>query len=257
MIMQNIQTILAQVIQKVFNQDITPELTRPDEQFGDYATNIALQLAGRLGKKPRDIAEELVTAATPELHDYVQDMTIAGPGFINLTLRDHVLMGMAATAPQTKPQTYKGKVVVTEYSDPNPFKVLHAGHLYTTIVGDVISKLIQTAGGQVHRVNFGGDVGLHVGRTMWAMIDGNEEKAWADVQALAGKSLHDRATWMAQRYVVGNNAYEDDETAKAEIIALNKKVYEVHAKDDHDSTFAKIYWQCRDWSYEYFDAFYK
>jgi arginyl-tRNA synthetase len=129
--------------------------------------------------------------------------------------------------------------------------------LYTTIVGDVISKLIQTAGGQVHRVNFGGDVGLHVGRTMWAMIDGNEEKAWADVQALAGKSLHDRATWMAQRYVVGNNAYEDDETAKAEIIALNKKVYEVHAKDDHDSTFAKIYWQCRDWSYEYFDAFYK
>lgn len=255
--MEKIQTILAQVIQKVFNQDITPELTRPDEQFGDYATNIALQLAGRLGKKPRDVAEELVAAATPELHDYVQDTSIAGPGFINLTLRNHVLMGMAATAPQTKPQTYKGKVVVAEYSDPNPFKVLHAGHLYTTIVGDVISKLIQTAGGSVHRVNFGGDVGLHVGRTMWAMIDGNEEKAWADVQALAGKSLHDRAAWMAQRYVVGNNAYEDDEKAKAEIIALNKKVYAVHEQDDHESTFAKIYWQCRDWSYEYFDAFYK
>lgn len=258
--MEKIQTVLAQVIQKVFNQDITPELTRPDEQFGDYATNVALQLAGRVGKKPRDIAEELVAAATPELHDYVQDVAIAGPGFINLTLRDHVLMGMAATAPQTKPQTYKGKVVVAEYSDPNPFKALHAGHLYTTIVGDVLSKLIQAAGGQVHRVNFGGDVGLHVGKAMWAILGGtqpDEQKAWEEVQALADKPLHDRATYMADKYVTGNNAYEDDEAAKAAIIEVNKKVYQVHDQDDHDSLFAKIYRTCRKWSYDYFDSFYK
>lgn len=251
------QATFTEVIKKVFGQDIIPELTRPDEQFGDYATNVALQLAGRLGKKPRDVAETLVQAVRPQLHDYVSEMTIAGPGFINVTLHDHVLMGMAATAPQTKPQTYKGKVVVAEYSDPNPFKALHAGHLYTTIVGDVISKLIQTAGGEVHRVNFGGDVGLHVGRAMWAIIGGDEDKAWQTVQSMATKSLHERATWMADNYVKGNTAYEDDLAAKEQIIACNKKVYELHAQNDHQSTFAKIYWQCRAWSYDYYDEFYK
>ena len=255
--MEHIKATLATVIKNVFNQELIPELTRPDEQFGDYATNIALQLAGKLGKKPRDVAEELVHAAQPELQDYVQEMTIAGPGFINLTLHDHVLMGMAATAPQTKPQTYKGKVVVAEYSDPNPFKALHAGHLYTTIIGDVISKLIQMSGGEVHRVNFGGDVGLHVGKAMWAIIGDDEEKAWQTVQAMGAKTLHERATWMAQEYAKGHAAYESSESAKAAIIEVNKKVYQVHEQDDHDSLFAKIYRTCRQWSYDYFDSFYQ
>jgi arginyl-tRNA synthetase len=253
--METIQNTLRRVIQKVFSQDITPELTRPDEQFGDYSTNVAMQLAGVLNRPPRQIAEELVAALETELKDYADSLTIAGPGFINVTLHDHVIMAAAAHAPEVKPQTYKGKVVVAEYSDPNPFKALHAGHLYTTIIGDAISKLIQTAGGEVHRVNFGGDVGLHVGKAMWAIIGDDEEKAWQTVQSKKDASLHERATWMADQYVKGNAAYED-EVAKAQIVAVNKKVYDVHSHDDRDSTFAKIYWECRQWSYDYFNWFY-
>lgn len=255
--MEAIRSALTRVIKKVFDQDLVPELTRPDEQFGDYSTNVAMQLAKKVGKAPRHIAEELVAALEPELKDYANAITIAGPGFINITLHDHVLMAAAAHAPETKPQTYKDKVVVAEYSDPNPFKALHAGHLYTTIVGDVMSKLIQTAGGQVHRVNFGGDVGLHVGKAMWAIVGSNEAEAWESVQAMAGSTLHERATWMAEQYAKGHTAYEDDEQAKSQIVEANKRVYEVHTQDDHDSTFAKIYWLCREWSYDYFDEFYK
>lgn len=254
--MQSVSTSIQNVIRELFGQEAKVVLTRPDEQFGDYSTNIALQLAGKVKLPPRDVAEQIVDALKSALGDGISDITVAGPGFINITLSDNELLGQAAAALHDKPTSYQGKVVVTEYSDPNPFKALHAGHLYTTIVGDVISKLIETAGGQVHRVNFGGDVGLHVGKALWAIIGGDEEAAWASVQAMTGKSLHERAAWMADNYVKGNAAY-DDETSKQQIIEVNKKVYQVHEQNDTTSTFAKIYRLCRDWSYAYFDEFYK
>lgn len=57
--------------------------------------------------------------------------------------------------------------------------------------------------------------------------------------------------------MAGTNAYEDDESARGEIIALNKRVYQLHSDSDHDSPFAQVYWTCRQWSYDYFDAFYQ
>ena len=62
------------------------------------------------------------------------------------------------------------QTVILEYSDPNPFKPLHAGHLYTTLVGDTIARLVEHAGAKTVRINYGGDVGLHVGKSLWAII---------------------------------------------------------------------------------------
>lgn len=252
--MQRIHDALQKVIKKVFGQEVEVELTRPDEQFGDYATNVALQLAGKAGAPPRKIAEQLAEAVRPEITDIVSDITIAGPGFINFTLHDPVLLALAATAPEIKPKTYQDKVVVAEYSDPNPFKVLHAGHLYTTVVGDAIANLLQAAGGTVHRVNFGGDVGLHVGKTMWAIL---QELGGELPQKLADIPAGERAAWLSKLYVKGNNAYDDDAAAKDQIVILNKKVYALHETGDHESPFAQIYWTTRQWSYDAFDEFYK
>jgi arginyl-tRNA synthetase len=109
------------------------------------------------------------------------------------------------------------------------------------------------AGGTVHRVNFGGDVGLHVGKTMWAILTrlGGEYPEKLDDIAEA-----ERSEWMAAAYVEGTNIYEENEHAKSEIIALNKKIYHIVNENDHDSAFAHIYWTCRQWSYDYFNAFY-
>jgi arginyl-tRNA synthetase len=252
--MQKIQTVLKRVIKNVFDQEFSSELTRPDEQFGDYATNVALQLAGKLGRPPREVAEELAQALRHELTELVAEISVAGPGFINFTLRDHVLLASAATATENKPAMYKEKVVVAEYSDPNPFKVLHAGHLYTTVVGDAIANLLQVAGGKVHRVNFGGDVGLHVGKTMWAML---QELGGEHPEKLQDIALEDRAAWLSKLYIAGNNRYDDDAEAKVQITALNKRVYDLHAQNDHESLFAQLYWTTRRWSYDAFDAFYK
>lgn len=252
--MQEMQTALAGAIQELFGIEMIAELTRPEPQFGDYATNVALQLAGKLGKPPREIAEQLATRLREVCGDKVREVTIAGPGFINLALSDAALAAQAEAAPTTKPQTFKDQVVVAEYSDPSAFKVLHAGHLYTSVVGDAIANLVEASGAaKVHRVNFGGDVGLHVGKTIWAIL---QELGGEQPDKLTEIPAEQHADWMAQCYVSGEQAYNDDEVAKAAIIEANKRVYQLHAENDHDSPFAQIYWTCRQWSYDYFDAFY-
>jgi arginyl-tRNA synthetase len=242
-----LEQLIADVCKDLFNAGVSVELTRPDEQFGDYATNVALQLAKQLGKKPREVAE---TIQSQLKHQDISSVDIAGPGFLNLRLSDGALLKLSQQSPA---QTLAGKQVVAEYSDPNPFKVLHAGHLYTSVVGDAIASLLQKAGAKVHRVNFGGDVGLHVGKTMYVIL----QRLGGEIpDKLAEISTEKQSEWLAECYIEGNNAYDDNEQAKAEIIALNKRVYKLHTEQDHDSPFAKIYWTTRQWSYDYFDSFY-
>ncbi len=223
-------------------------LTRPDPQFGDFATNVAMQLAKQAGKNPREIAEEICT----RLAQKGFEASVAGPGFINIRISDAALSALVARASQL-PQPMAGKVVVAEYSDPNPFKVLHAGHLYTSVVGDAVANVIEASGGEVHRVNFGGDVGLHVGKTMWAILG---ELGGEHPEKLAAIDEAQRSEWMAAAYVKGTLAYEDDEAAKPVIVELNKRIYAISNTADHESPLAQIYWTCREWSYDYFNAFY-
>jgi arginyl-tRNA synthetase len=246
--MEEIAEVIKRAVKELFDADVEPELSRPEEQFGDYTTNVALQLAGKLCRNPREVA----IAIASKLHGQPQlaEVNVAGPGFINLKLTYEVLLNSFGKEP---PKIYEGKTVVAEYSDPNPFKVLHAGHLYTSVVGDAIANLLEAAGANVHRVNFGGDVGLHVGKTMWAILnklDGENPEKLKEVPE------DQRAEWMAEAYVEGTNAYEDNEDAKNKIIELNKRVYQLHADNDHDSPFAQIYWTTRQWSYDYFNEFY-
>jgi arginyl-tRNA synthetase len=247
---------VSNAVKELFDIDEQVQLTRPDPQFGDYSTNVAMQLAKRLSRDPHQIAERL--AIKLREHGDFSEVTVAGPGFINMRVADTALSSQlddiqASGINYGRPTSYIDKVVVTEYSDPNPFKVLHAGHLYTSIIGDAISNLVELAGGTVHRVNFGGDVGLHVGKTMWAILTrlGGEYPEKLDDIAEA-----ERSEWMAAAYVEGTNIYEENEHAKSEIIALNKKIYHIVNENDHDSAFAHIYWTCRQWSYDYFNAFY-
>ncbi len=249
--MEKVKEELRKLSKELFNVDIEPNLTRPDEQFGDYATNVALQLAGKLNKNPRDIAEQLSNALKGKLSDQISEVSVAGPGFINLKLHDQALWELAQTEPA---KSLAGKTIVAEYSDPNPFKVLHAGHLYTTVTGDAIAKLLENAGASVHRLNYGGDVGRHVGMSMWAIVKylgGEHPDKLEEVRS------DERLEWLSSRYVEGNEAYETDEAAKASIIEANKRVYQLHTDNDHDSPFAQIYWACRQWSYEGFDKLYE
>lgn len=245
--MEEIKRLLTDICKQLFDLDIDPELTRPDVKFGDYTTNIALVLSAKLNKTPRDVAVMISDKIDSTL---ISKIDIAGPGFLNISLTDEALVKTMIAA-ATKPLS--GQVAVVEYSDPNPFKVLHAGHLYTSVVGDAIANLLETAGATVHRVNFGGDVGRHVAQTMWAIID---KLGGENPEKLSAIAENERAPWMAECYISGTAAFETNEDAKQLILELNKKIYAIHANKDHDSALSQIYWTCRTWSYDYFDAFY-
>jgi arginyl-tRNA synthetase len=224
----------------------------PESMAGDFATNAAMVYSKDLHRPAAELAKELAAAIEKGVEG-VAHAEVAGPGFVNLTLRNELVAEMAMSAPHTKPTSLANKDIVAEYSDPNPFKVLHVGHLYTSVVGDAIGNLMSLAGGNVHRVNFGGDVGRHVAITMWAII---RELGGQHPEKLSEIPESARSKWMAARYVSGTKAFEEDDAAKAQIIELNKMIYDIHSKNDHESSLAQIYWTCRTWSYEYFEQFY-
>ena len=243
--------IIAGIIKERYGQTIKVEVTRPEPQFGDFATNVALQLAKPLGRNPREIAEE-IAASLRDTGNY-EKVEVAGPGFINITLSGSVLLALIREEPRA---INMGQDVVLEYSCPNAFKELHTGHLYQTIFGDILARLLLVSGATVHRTSFGGDVGLHVAKCLWGMrqeLGGEKPEKLADIP----DDAFERSRWISRCYVIGATAYEGDEATKNDIDELNKTIYGFHDTNDHDSPLAKIYWQTRQWSFDYFDAFYQ
>ena len=244
--MEKIRTELKKVILDIFGVEVEPMVTEAPEDTGaDFASNVAFILAKELHKAPREIAQAI--------SDKLENAEVAGGGFLNFISPDEYFVDVVdkfATSEEEikrniSSDEYKGKKVVCEFSDPNPFKVLHVGHLYTSVVGDAIARLIENAGGDVVRANFGGDVGLHVAKTIYALTVKDE-------QSLDSLSIED----IAKAYVEGTRAYEEDEEAKKKITALNKEIYNINKNDIHEGEVAEIYWKGRELSYQYFEDFY-
>jgi len=190
-----------------------------DLSHGDYASNVAMVLAKPAGKSPRALAEELVSALTGQI-EYVEKIEIAGPGFLNFHLtRDFFTAELAriAAAPGEwgKNTDWAGKRVLAEYTDPNPFKEFHIGHLFTNAVGESIARLFMMQGADTLRVNYQGDVGLHVACSVWGMRELGIDPA-SDFSARE----------LGRAYALGATTYKTDESKHAEIRAINKAVYE-------------------------------
>ena len=237
--MESIRTKLEQIIKDLYNIDFVPEITPSPENIAtDYSTNAPLKLAKEIHKSPMQIAEEISQKML---------CSSSSPGFLNFIVPDEFLNQKLEDLSNNfeeiiSSHEYDDKIVICEFSDPNPFKIFHIGHFYTSIVGDSIGKLFESAGARVIRANFGGDVGLHVAKTIYAL----RQKGIKDLQ------IED----IAKCYVEGTAAYEDDPIAKAEITALNKEIYKINSENLHDSDLAKLYWKGRELSYAYFNDFY-
>ncbi len=208
-----------------------------DISHGDYATGAALRYAKQLSLSPKITAESIV--ANLGTIEGVERVEIAGPGFINFYLSKDAIASAVEVARSEDMwganSSLVGKKIMVEYTDPNPFKEFHIGHLMSNAIGESISRLLQFSGAEVKRANYQGDVGPHVAKTIWAV-----------------KTKKVAAGSWGEAYVIGNKAYETDEVAKKEIEEINAKVY-----DRSDDEINELYDAGRTSSLAHFEELYK
>lgn len=228
---EKIEKIITEVLEKIgldtSSVNIVVEIPK-DSSNGDYSSNIAMRLASVLKKKPLDIANEIVANIDSEGFSQVE---VVAPGFINFYLSPTYLLKnvqriVKDPAGYFKFDLNKGQKLVVEYTDANPFKVLHIGHLYSNAVGEAFSRLQEVLGGTVKRANYQGDVGLHVAKTLWGLEKklSAEGKSFADIEKL---SLLERVKYLGDAYVEGAEVYDysDDKEAKKEMDEINYYIF--------------------------------
>lgn len=237
--MKTPESKLATTVQDLYSVEIPIQLDRPDPKFGDYSTNVALQLASRLGRSPREIATE-VADKLRDSGDYAA-VDVAGPGFINLTLSPQALLDLTRFDPE---QSRRNQVVVIETNNPNPFKAMHIGHAYNAILADTMANLLAVSGAKVHRVSYHGDVGAHVGKSMWAIL----KETGGDITKLEVIPAEERNVFMNKMYAAGSKAAKESETVKKEVDELAKQSFILD-----DPIYKAVYNMCAAWSYEEID----
>jgi arginyl-tRNA synthetase len=147
------------------------DMIRPaqDAKFGDYQANFAMPLGKRLGKPPRDIATEVIQRS--ELADLCQPQEIAGPGFINLRLRDEWLTDQLNAAVRDDrlgiPLASQPQTIVVDYSSPNVAKPMHVGHIRSTVIGDALTRTLRFLGHKAISDNHLGDWGTQFGMIIY------------------------------------------------------------------------------------------
>jgi arginyl-tRNA synthetase len=142
----------------------------------DAQVNGALALAKRIGRNPREVAQEVVDRAG--LDGVVESLEIAGPGFINLTFADTFLAEQLAAVSEDARvgvrATMTPETVIVDYSAPNVAKEMHVGHLRSTVIGDSLVRLLEFVGDTVIRENHIGDWGTPFGMLIEHLIDEDE-----------------------------------------------------------------------------------
>ncbi len=145
-----------------------PALERPKQaDHGDFATNIALQLAKPLGKNPREVATMLKAVLDAAPHPLVTEVTIAGPGFINIRLNPAAKFAVVADALKLREKfglgnARNGEKVLVEFVSANPTGPLHTGHARQAALGDTLCNLLETQGCTVHREFYYNDAGNQI-----------------------------------------------------------------------------------------------
>ncbi|MDR0336411.1 MAG: arginine--tRNA ligase [Planctomycetaceae bacterium] len=156
------------------NPESYSDLIRPsqDAKFGDFQANLAMPLAKKLSKQPREVAAEIV--ARLKIDDLCQPPEIAGPGFINLRLRNEFLVDLLRKAIDdenrlgvTVIEPSKRKTYLVDYSGPNVAKPMHVGHVRSTVIGNAITRMLQFWGHHVITDNHLGDWGTQFGMIIY------------------------------------------------------------------------------------------
>ena len=202
--------------------DADPLLRPADPKFGDYQANGVMAAAKRQKTNPRQLAEKVLENLDPG--DWGEQLSVAGPGFINIRLKDDFLTGQLSAVQEdpklgTPPHEHPQQVVV-DYSHPNLAKEMHVGHLRSTIIGDAICRVLEFLGEKVLRHNHVGDWGTQFGMLL----------AYLDEREAAGQSASGELADLEGFYRAAKERFDSDpafaDTARGAVVKLQ-------AGDDH------------------------
>ena len=229
-------------------------------EFGDYTTNLALQLAkskSENGKQsPEKIAKEIIETlqVTGDSGQYLEKVEAIG-GFINFFIKPDALMESLHKVcdysvfvnPEIEVESEDKRKILIEYAHPNTHKAFHIGHVRTATLGESIARILGATGVKVFRANYQGDIGLHVAKALWGV-----QKLEAEGKSLLNLvEVKQKAEFLGKAYTLGARAYGKNEQAKKEIAEINKKLYL------RDPEITPLWEQTRRWSLDYFDWIYQ
>lgn len=198
-------------------------LPSQDAKFGDYQANFAMPLGKKLGQPPREIAQQLVAAV--DLTDLCDPPEVAGPGFINLRLKDKWIVAQLAAAlgdearigvaPAATPRT-----IIVDYSSPNVAKPMHVGHIRSTVIGDALHRILKFLGHRAISDNHLGDWGTQFGMIIYGY------KHFLDDAALQAKPVDE----LSRLYRLVHALVEYYETKHDKIPALKARIAEAEQR---------------------------
>ncbi len=243
-------SILKQAL-NVFALDLPIKLEKPaDEKFGDLSSNIAMiaykQVADKFNS-PRELAETLLEEIKKaDRENIIEEINVAGPGFINFKLgHDHLinkLQEIITSKDFPLINLGQGKKAIVEYSSPNIAKPFTIGHLRSTIIGDSVTNLLEASGYKVFRDNHLGDWGTQFGKQIVAIKKwGNESEI-----ALADNPVEK----LVALYVKFHSEAEKNPELEDEARLWFKKL------EDGDKEARDLWQKCIDWSFKEFAKIY-
>ena len=198
-------------------------------EYGDFSSNIALRLEKAYNKPAITIARDLYEKLSKKKNQDIIRIKVVEPGYINFYLDNtvyerelkRILIEKENFGTNTQLDT---KRIMVEYGHPNPFKVMHIGHLRNFCIGESLTRLLENAGARVIRTNYQGDVGMHVAKTVWA-IQKKIKNSELRIENMEEKAVSEKVDFLGKSYAEGATAYEKDEDAKKEIQAINAALY--------------------------------
>jgi arginyl-tRNA synthetase len=183
-----------------------------DPKFGDYQANMAMPLGKRLGRPPREVAAELIGRL--DVSDLCHPPEIAGPGFINLRIKDEWLIGRLSAAvgdPRLGiPQVARKRTFVVDFSAPNVAKPMHVGHIRSTVIGDALCRVLRFLGHAVISDNHIGDWGTQFGMIIYGYRNFLDADAYRRTPLLEMVRVY-RTVRQLMDYQAGKKDREDED----------------------------------------------
>lgn len=209
-------------------------------EHGHFATNIAMLLAGKAGKKPQDVALRIINEL--KKNKLFSKTEVAGPGFINISIEQNFYSAICGRLidnlddylEEELDLKSKRKKIVIEYSSPNIAKPLGAHHLLSTIIGDTLKRIFKRYGYNVISENYPGDIGTQFGKLIYAI------KTWGDESAIQKNPIDE----LLKLYVRFHNEAEKNPSLEDFGRAEYKKF------EDGDKDSRKMWQKIVDWTFK-------